>query len=173
MLSKVMIDKLNAQINSEYYSSNLYLQMSAWCEEKGYEGCAAFFKKHAEEEMAHMHRLFNYVNETGAMAIVGQIKAPPAQFKSLEAVFQHTYAHEKAVTKRINELANTAFAEKDFSTFNFLQWYVAEQHEEEKLIKSILDKIKIIGVDGRGLFFIDQEIGRMATAVHAAPEGGN
>lgn len=162
MLTLTMVEKLNDQINLEFYSSNLYLQMSAWCEFKGYEGSAEFLKLHADEEMQHMQRLFTYVNETGNLAKLGSISAPPTEFKSLTNVFYETLKHEMEITKAINELAHTAFSEHDYSTFNFLQWYVAEQHEEEKTFKSILDKIEIIGEDGRGLYFIDKELGDMA-----------
>ena len=162
MLSQTMVARLNEQINLEFYSSNLYLQMSSWCDGRGLEGSAAFLRVHAAEEMQHMQRLFTYVNEAGAMAVLGQIDAPPTDFESVVVLFRRTYDHERLVTRKINELADTAFGEKDYSTFNFLQWYVAEQHEEEALFKSILDKIEIIGTDGKGLFFIDQEIGRLA-----------
>ena len=86
MLKTKMIKLLNAQINLEFYSSNLYLQMSAWCEEKGFEGAAEFMRKHALEEMDHMNRLFTYVSETGAMPILGAIDAPPHEFDSLADV---------------------------------------------------------------------------------------
>lgn len=162
MLSPAMIDKLNEQINLEFFSSNLYLQMGAWAESKGYEGCATFLYKHADEEMSHMKRLFTYVNETGAMAMLGTIEAPSADFKSIGDLFEKVYEHECFITQKINELAHAAFTNQDYSTFSFLQWYVAEQHEEEKLFNGILDKIKIIGEDGKGLFFIDKEIGEMA-----------
>jgi ferritin len=161
MLSETMVDKLNQQIRREMYSSNLYVQMSSWCYHNGLEGCAAFLRKHAEEEMDHMQRLFSYVNETGARAVVGEIEAPPSEFDSIEDVFKKTLEHERVITGHINDLANTALEEKDYSTFNFLQWYVAEQHEEEKLFKSIVDKIRVIGTEGTGLFQIDREIGRM------------
>jgi len=162
MLKQAMIDRLNEQINLEFYSSNLYLQMSAWAEYKGYEGCAAFLQKHADEEMEHMKRLFTYVNETGAQAMIGSIEAPPAEFESIKDLFEKVFEHECLITQKINDLAHTAFTAQDYSTFSFLQWYVAEQHEEEKLFKGILDKIEIIGEDGKGLFFIDKEIGKMA-----------
>ena len=163
MLTKVLVDRLNQQINLEFYSSNLYLQMSSWCEHAGLEGCAEFMHQHAQEEMGHMQRLFNYVNETGAMAVLGQIDAPPTEYESIADVFRKTYEHECLVTSRINDLADAAMKEADYSTFNFLQWYVAEQHEEEKLFKSILDKIELIGDDPKNLFFIDQEVrGKMA-----------
>jgi ferritin len=162
MLSKKMLKVLNEQINLEFYSSTLYLQMSAWCEYKALDGCAEFLRVHAAEEMEHMHRLFNYVNETGSLAVVGQIDAPPVEFKSVSDVFRVTYEHECFITGKINRLAKIAQEEDDFSTFNFLQWYVAEQHEEEKLVKSIIDKIEMIGPSG--LFFIDQEVRKMAGA---------
>ena len=162
MLSEKMLKALNEQITLEFYSSNLYLQMSSWCEFNALDGCAKFLKMHAAEEMEHMQRLFTYVNETGGLAIVGQIDAPPVEFKSIIDVFQETYDHEVFITSKINRLAKIAQQEDDYSTFNFLQWYVAEQHEEEKLFKSIIDKIEMIGIDG--LFFIDKEVEKMAGA---------
>jgi ferritin len=164
MLKQDMIDSLNTQINLEFYSSNLYLQMSAWCEDNGFEGAAIFMRKHAVEEMEHMNRLFTYVSETGAMPLIGSIAAPPADFKCLSEIFEQTYAHECEVTEAINKLAHTAFTSQDYSTFNFLQWYVSEQHEEEKLFKGILDKIELVGSDGKALFFIDKDLAEMAKA---------
>ncbi|CAH0532231.1 putative bacterial non-heme ferritin [Vibrio stylophorae] len=162
MLAAAMIDKLNEQINLEFFSSNLYLQMSAWCEDKGFEGAALFMREHAKEEMLHMQKLFTYVSETGAMPLLGTIEAPRADYGSLGDLFRETYQHEQLVTKKINELAHVAFTAQDYSTFNFLQWYVAEQHEEEKLFKSILDKIELVGEDGKALFFIDKDLAELA-----------
>jgi ferritin len=135
--------------------------MSSWCESKGLEGAAKFLEAHSIEEREHMMRLFKYINETGSMAIIDAIDRPPHEFSDIHEVFQNTYKHEKMVTKSINDLTDAALKEKDFSTFNFLQWYVAEQHEEEKLFKSILDQIEIIGLEGRGLYFLDKKIGQI------------
>ncbi|WP_042147155.1 MULTISPECIES: non-heme ferritin [unclassified Pseudoalteromonas] len=162
MLAPAMVEKLNEQINLEFYSSNLYLQMSAWCEDKGFEGAAEFLRKHALEEMEHMNRLFTYVSETGAMPILGTIEAPPHEFNSLGDIFLATYEHECLITQRINELTHVAFTAHDYSTFNFLQWYVAEQHEEEKLFNGIIDKIKLVGEDGKALFWIDKDLAELA-----------
>lgn len=162
MLTDNMVQKLNEQINLEFYSSNLYLQMSAWCEDKGFEGAALMLRKHAIEEMDHMNRLFTYVSETGALPIVGIIDAPPYNFASLKQLFQEIYDHECLITNKINALTHVAFSTQDYSTFNFLQWYVAEQHEEEKLFKGILDKISLVGEDGKALFWIDKDLAKMA-----------
>ncbi len=162
MLSKNLLQKLNTQVTLEFYSSNLYLQMSAWCDYKGLAGSAKFFREHAAEEMNHMQKIFGYIQDTGSLAIVDAIEKPEIEFTNLKDLFTTTFKHEKMITNQINEIVGLALTEKDYSTFNFLQWYVAEQHEEEKLFKSILDKIDIIGLDGRGLFMIDREIGNIS-----------
>ncbi|HDR1021484.1 TPA: non-heme ferritin [Pasteurella multocida] len=158
MLNKNIADKLNEQINLEFYSSNVYLQMSAWCAHNGYQGAAAFLLRHADEEMEHMHKLFTYVSETSGMPLLGKIEAPKNDYVSLKEVFEIILEHEKFVTSKINELVEVTFANKDYSTFNFLQWYVAEQHEEEMLFNSIIDKFNLLGEDGRSLYFIDKDL---------------
>ena len=161
MASKKMIKKLNEQLNKEFYSSNIYLQMSAWCEVKGLEGCASFLCAHAREELGHMHRLFKYVHETGALPVIGQIKAPPTEYKSISDLFTKVFDHECLITGRINEILTHAIEIGDHSTSSFLQWFATEQHEEEHVFHQILDKIKIIGEEGSGVFFIDRAIGGM------------
>ena len=162
MLTPAMIDRLNKQITLEQYSSNLYLQMSAWCDQQGYAGSAAFLREHSAEELLHMYKLFDYVCETGALGVVGALSSPPSYFASLGDVFEQTDRHERSITAAINQLVACALAEQDFATFQFLQWYVSEQHEEERLFKSILDKIAVIGLDGKGIYFLDKEIRKLA-----------
>lgn len=164
MLSQSTIDRLNQQINLEIYSSHLYLQMSSWCAYQSLEGCATFLSQHADEEMTHMRRLLNYLQETGAFAMINGMQAPPSNFGSLTEMFEQIYEHEQLVTSKINDLVHLANTEQDYATLQFLQWYVAEQHQEEFLFKSILDKIKLIGTEGQGIFFIDREIANMAAS---------
>ncbi|XFA72308.1 non-heme ferritin [Thermosynechococcaceae cyanobacterium Okahandja] len=164
MLTPAMIDRLNEQINLEIYSSHLYLQMSSWCAHKSLDGCAQFLSQHADEEMTHMRRLLSYLHETGALAILDGMEAPPHHFDSLQAMFEKIYAHEQFVTHKINDLVHLANTEPDYATLQFLQWYVSEQHQEEFLFKSILDKITLIGTEGQGLFFIDQEVAKLAAS---------
>ncbi|MEX9955228.1 non-heme ferritin [Providencia alcalifaciens] len=166
MLTTGMVNKLNEQLNLEFYSANLYLQMSAWCSDKGYEGAAAFLKSHSQEEMEHMQRLFDYLSDTGALPLLGQIAAPPVAFKSIADVFTQTYEHEQLITREINKLAHLAMTTQDYSTFNFLQWYVAEQHEEEKLFKSVLDKLDMVGESGKALFLLDKDLKSLSAATH-------
>jgi ferritin len=159
MLSKKLQSALNHQIAEEAYASNYYLAMASWCDKEGLHGSANFLYTQAEQERAHMMKLFRYVNDTGGHAVAPAVKEAPQEFKNLSNVFELTLKHELVVTKLINALVETCLEEKDYSTFNFLQWYVAEQHEEERLLKNILDLIRITGTDGRGIFHIDKEVG--------------
>jgi ferritin len=101
------------------------------------------------------------------MPVLGTIAAPPVSFTSLNEILQQALEHEQLITSKINELAHAAMTSQDYSTFNFLQWYVAEQHEEEKLFKTVLDKLALVSNSGNGLFLVDKDLGRMSTENHA------
>ncbi|MBI3316747.1 MAG: ferritin [Candidatus Omnitrophica bacterium] len=161
MLSKKIEKALNDQIASENYASHYYLSMASWCDKNGLHGCAGFLYSHADQERTHMMKLFHYVNDAGAHARVTAFKESPETFKSLLDVFKLVLKNERLVSAQINRLVDICLSESDYSTFNFLQWYVAEQHEEELQFTRILDLIKITGLEGRGLFLVDKEIGAM------------
>lgn len=165
MISENLQKALNAQIQREAEASHLYLAMASWCDKSGMPGAAKFLYAHSEEERGHMLRLFKYVNDSGSHAIMGEVPKPQENFESLMQVFEQVFEHEKKITKSINELVQSCLQEGDYSTFNFLQWYVAEQHEEEHLFQSILDKIKILGDHPeKRLFWLDREIGQMTAS---------
>ena len=161
MLSIKIEAALNKQIAQEGFASYYYLGMASWCQLKGFDGAATFMYRQSEEERAHMLKLFHYINETGGHAYAPQIVKSPDKFKSIVDVFTLALRQEQANTKSINSLVELCLKEKDYSTFNFLQWYVAEQHEEEMVFKGILDKIDIIGTDGKGTYMIDKAIAKL------------
>lgn len=161
MLTKELYIAMNDQMMLEFASANLYKSMASWCEEKGFKGSARFLNDHATEEMEHMEKLFVYINKTGNRAILDTLEAPQSEFSSLREVFEQTFKHEQFITKKIFALADLSLELKDFSTFSFLQWYTAEQHEEEALFHEIIEKFDIIGEEGRGTFMIDKEIGSL------------
>ncbi|MCB0689957.1 MAG: ferritin [Saprospiraceae bacterium] len=165
MLSEKMEAALNDQIAMEGYASFFYLSIASWCEYQGMEGASEFFYRQATEEHDHMMRIFRYVLEMDKKAIAPAIQQPPSDFKSIQSIFNDVYAHEQKVTTSINQLVNLANEENDHSTHNFLQWYVSEQREEEALIRSILDKLKLIGDGPQSLYFIDKEITQINSQV--------
>jgi ferritin len=164
MLTKKMNELLNGQIELEAMASQVYLAMASWAEVAGLEGTASFFYAHSEEERQHMLRLFHYVNERGGQAMVPTLQSVPMKYKSVEDACEHLLAHEIKVTESINRLIDHTLAAKDHTTHHFLQWYIQEQLEEERLARQILDKLKLIGNDKAGLFLLDRELGEMAQA---------
>lgn len=168
MLSKELTEQLNHQLSLEFYSANLYLQMSSWCLSHGLDGCGTFLRQQADEERLHMEKFFDYINNAGGYAIIGAIEQPVFKFDTVTEVFEHIYAHECKITKEINSLLKAAFEAGDFSTFGFLQYFALEQNEEERLFQSILDKISLIKVEKQGLYIFDKEIASMSKLRGAA-----
>lgn len=168
MISEKMTKALNDQIVLEGYASFLYLSMASWCDREGMEGCAKFMHRQSAEERDHMLGLFNYLSEVDAFAVTPAVKQPPHEFESVQAMFQQVYEHEQKVTRSINNLMDIALSENDHATISFLKWYIDEQREEENLMRSILDKIKLIGSGPQSLYYIDKEIEAINAAELAA-----
>jgi ferritin len=172
MLSKKVEKALNGQIKIEAESSQVYLSMASWAEVKGLEGISQFMYKHSDEERMHMLKLIKFVNERGGHATISDLKAPKTDFGTFQKMFQELYDHEIFVSKSINDLVHVTLEEKDYATHNFLQWYVAEQIEEEALARTILDKINLIGNDKGGLYLFDRDVQQITveSAASDAPE---
>ncbi len=158
MLSEKMVTALNEQIAMEGYASFLYLSMAGWFDTKAMKGCASFMYRQSAEEHMHMMKIFRYLIDMDSIAISPSIQQPPSQFGTVKNIFEETLTHERRVTKSINEIVELAISESDHSTYAFLQWYVTEQREEESLMRTILDKINLIGDGAQSLYFIDKEI---------------
>lgn len=168
MLSSKVSNALNKQIELEASSSQYYLAMASWAETQGLNGISAFLYGHADEERMHMLKLIKFVNERGGHGVVPALKQPPVTFKSVKVVFEEILKHEIKVTNEINNLVDTTLKEKDYTTHNFLQWYVSEQIEEEALARQIVDKLKLIGDDKGGLYFFDRDMSSLAAQDTAA-----
>ena len=164
MLSKVIEDALNRQVTVEAESSQVYLAMASWAETQGFEGVATFMYAHSDEEREHMLKLIKFINERGGHAKVSTLSAPPIEFGSFKDMFEKLFEHEVKVSASINDLVDITLQEKDYATHNFLQWYVAEQIEEEALARNILDKINLIGDDKGGLYLFDNDVKQLIGA---------
>src|SRR5215212_1662000 len=172
MISSKVEEALNRQIDLEGFSSMYYLAMGSWAEVKGYKGVAQFLYHHSDEERMHMLKLFRYINDRGGHAIVPPFAAPQKDFKSIREIFEIVHSHEVKVSNEINALVELCIGEKDYTTHNFLQWYVAEQIEEETLARNILDKLKLIGDDKGGLYLFDRDLQTMGIAGYGQNKGG-
>ena len=158
MLSERMMKALNKQLNAELYSAYLYLSMAAYFESKNLKGFANWMRVQAQEELMHAMKFFDYINERGGRVYLEAIEKPPTEWKSPLDVFEATYEHEVKVTSMINDLVNMAMEEKDHATYNMLQWFVAEQVEEEASADEIRQQLRMIKEDGRGIMMLDREL---------------
>ena len=156
MLNKKVEDILNRQIDRESYSSNLYLAMAIWAECNGLEGTAKWLYAQADEEKQHMLKFISYVNERGGMAKITAVEEPPAEYKDVIEIFAKVLEHEQFVSASINEIVEVCLVEKDFTTHNWIQFFVTEQIEEEASVASINDKLKLIG--SNNLYMFDRDV---------------
>jgi len=160
MIKEKIQGAINKQLNAELYSSYLYLSMAAYFESINLKGFANWMRIQAQEELMHAMKFYDYINERGGRVTLTPIDGPPTQWDSPLAVFEHVYQHEQKVTSLINNLVNIAIAESDHASNNFLQWFVAEQVEEESSADEIVQKLKLVADDRSGLFMLDQELGQ-------------
>lgn len=161
-LSKKIEDILNNQVTKEAEAAQIFLSYGCWADSEGYGGIANFFFRHVGEERDHMMKVMQYIMERGGTVKITAIKAPPKNPIHLQDCFEKTFQHEVDNTTAIYEIVNLAHEERDWATYNFAQWFVKEQIEEEKLVMDLLDKLKIAGgskASNESLFSLDKFIG--------------
>jgi ferritin len=168
MLSPKIEAALNQQVKLEAESSQIYLAMASWAEVEGYEGISAFLFHHSDEERLHMLKLVRFINERGGHGIIPELAKPAAKYKGIKPLFQEVLDHEIHVSKEINKMVDVCLKEKDYTTHNFLQWYVSEQIEEEALARKVMDKLKLIGDDKAGHYMFDRDLSSISAAAPAA-----
>lgn len=164
MISKKIEEAINRQIKNEEHSSRIYMAMASWCETNGYRGAAEYLYKQSDEERMHMLKFIKYLNDRGGYAKLQALETPNPDYKSVLEVFQNSLRHEEFVTAAINDIYAITLTEKDYTTGNFLQWFINEQIEEESTVHQIIDKINLVGDDKAGMFHIDKELEAMAAA---------
>lgn len=164
MISKKIEEAINRQIKIEEHSSRIYMAMASWCETNGYMGAASFLYKQSDEERIHMLKFVKFLNDRGGYAQLQALDLPNAQYSSILDIFTNSLKHEQFVTGAINDIYAITLDEKDYTTGNFLQWYINEQIEEESTVHHIIDKIHLVGDDKAGMFHIDKELAGLAAA---------
>lgn len=160
-LSETLRTALNTQMTKEAYASQIYLSYGSWAAAQGYDGISNFLFRHANEERTHMMKILEYIIERGAKASVEAIGAPPADPKNVQDCFEKTFAHEIDNTNGIYKIVKMSHDEGDWATWNFMQWFVKEQTEEETMVMNMLDKLKIAGgenASGESLYSLDRDM---------------
>jgi ferritin len=160
MISQAMQDAINNQIQAEMYSSHLYLSMSAYCDSINLKGMAHWLRLQSQEETGHALKFFDYLNARDGRILLQQIPQPVREFKGPRDVFDQTLEHERKVTGLINKLYDLASTEHDYATLQLLQWFIAEQVEEEASASEVVEKLKMIGESSNAIYMLDRELGK-------------
>ena len=160
-LSPTLEKALNDQMTKEAHAAQTFLSYGAWADSQGCGGIANFLFRHANEERNHMMKILEYILKRGAQVTVTAIPAPPPNPTSINNCFEKVFEHEVDNTKAIYSVAKMAHNEEDWATWNFMQWFVKEQIEEETLAMQLIDKIKIAGgenADAASLYSLDRDL---------------
>jgi len=172
-LSKPMAAALNKQMTKEAHASQIYLSFAAWAEHAGYSGTANFLFRHAQEERNHMMKILEYILKRGAEVKVTAIPAAPENPTSVNDCFEKVFTEEVENTTAIYTLVKLSLAEEDWATWNFMQWFVKEQIEEETLAMNLLDKIKIAGgekISSKDLYSLDRDLEKTPDTARSAED---
>ena len=160
-LSETLRKALNDQMTKEAAASQIYLSYGSWASAEGFQGISNFLFRHANEERSHMMKILEYILERGAGVNIEAIPAPPENPKTVQDCFEKTFGHEVDNTKGIYKIVKMSFNEEDWATWNFMQWFVKEQTEEETMVMNMLDKIKVAGgekASGASLYSLDRDM---------------
>lgn len=166
MLNKKVSDLLNDQINKEFYSAYLYLDMSNYFEQRGLNGFANWYKIQAMEERDHAMLFYQYLQNNDCPVTLEAIGKPDKVFQQDMDVLKAGLAHEEYVTSLINNIYAEAYTEKDFRTMQFLDWFIKEQGEEETNARDMITKMELFGNDPKSLYMLNQEL---AARIYTAP----
>ena len=157
---------LNDQINKEFYSAYLYLDMANYYDELDLDGYANYYMIQAQEERDHALLFMKYMQINGLKVTLKAIDKPDKVFDSVLAPLEIAAEHERYVTDLINNIYHEAQLDKDYRAMKFLDWFVDEQMEEEDNADKMISRYKLFGSDPKGLYLLDQEY---AARVYSAP----
>lgn len=158
MINSKIAAALNDQLNLEYYSAYSYLAMSAYFLTQNLNGFAHWMRVQAKEELGHGMKIYDFLDDRDAEIRFQALDAPKQNWDSPLDVFEDSLAHEQKVSQSIYNIADLALSERDHATHTFLQWFIAEQVEEEAAVKELIDTLKLVGTEGNGLFLLDRDL---------------
>ncbi len=161
-MDKDILKALNEQVNKEFFSAYLYLSMSAYFESTMLKGAANWMHVQAQEEVEHAMRIYNYINDRGGRVELQSLAKPESEWESPLKAFEAALDHERYISASINDIVTIAQEKKDYMTLNFLQWFIAEQVEEEVNAQDNVDKFTLVKSNPNGVFMIDRELAQRA-----------
>ena len=165
-MDKKVASLLNQQVNKEFYSAYLYLDMANYYIDMDLDGFGNWYTIQAQEERDHAMLFMQYLQNNGVKVTLDAIDKPDKVFKKPIDPLVAAAEHERYVTDLIHTIYEAALKVKDFRTMQFLDWFVKEQGEEEKNADGMVKKFELFGDDPKSLYLLHQEL---AGRVYSAP----
>lgn len=165
-MKSLISDMLSRQVNKELFSAYLYLEFHNILEDRGLTGFAHWFMIQVQEERDHGMLFYEYLHHNNQKVDLQAIEKPETTVSTVMEILQASLAHEEFITASINDIYEVALREKDYRTKEFLDWFVKEQGEEEANFNLLIDKVKLLGEDNKGIYMLDQEL---ASRVYTPP----
>ena len=165
-MDRKVADLLNQQVNKEFYSAYLYLDMANYYIDLDLDGFGNWYTIQAQEERDHAMLFVQYLQNNGEKVTLEAIDKPDKVFETPLDPLVAAAEHERYVTDLIHKIYEAAYEVKDFRTMQFLDWFVKEQGEEEKNADGMVKKYQLFGSDAKSLYLLNQEL---AARVYSAP----
>lgn len=166
MLNEKVAKLCNQQVNKEFYSAYLYLDIANYYNDEGLDGFANWYNIQAQEERDHAMLFVQYLQNNGEKVELDAIAKPDKPMPNHRSGLEIGFEHEQFVTRLINDIYDAAHEVKDYRTMQFLDWFIKEQCEEEKNADDLLKKYDLYGSDPKGLYSLNSEL---AARTYSAP----
>jgi ferritin len=154
---KDLTSAINQHLAAEFQASHTYLAMSIWLREKDLAGFSAYMLEKSQEERAHAARMIAYLVDSDEQVELPTIEAPERSWPSVQGLFDRVYDMEKGVTGSINRLYAIAESAGERSATAMLDWFVAEQLQEEAEARFVRKRLRLAGDNSAALLLLDQQ----------------
>jgi ferritin len=160
MLKENILKALNDQMVMEYHAAYIYLGMSAYFDSEGLPGFASWMRIQSQEEVSHGDKIYQYILDKGEVPALADIAAVTSQYESVLDAFEKGLEHEEKVTASIDNIASITLKDMDHATYQFIQWYVEEQVEEEASFGLVVQRLQLIGANKAAFIPMDHEMSK-------------
>lgn len=157
-MQKQIAEKINDQVNKEFFSAYLYLAIANYYERENLDGFANWFRVQTMEERDHAFSFIQYLQDNDEAVTLKEIAEPKNDFSSFSDPLELAYHHERSISERIGSIYEAALEAKDYRTMQYLDWFVREQMEEEKTARDLLDRFRLFGTEAKSLYLLDNEL---------------
>jgi ferritin len=141
MISKRLAKLLIEQVGHELGAHQKYLGISVYFERQSLDGFGKLFRGQSVEEAKHAQKIIDFLVDNDVDFVLPALKSAPTSFKSASDAMQTTLDNERTVTAQFEAMAKAATEEEDATSFQFLQWFLEEQVEEERKAQALVDLV--------------------------------